>query len=122
MKTTINVPEINKRLGKTIAKYRQRNGLTQEQLAELLDIGNEAVSRMERGLIVLNVPRLIELAQIFNCHAADLLAESSTNLTEQTNHVHHLMTELSESDRELMLQFIQSFAQRLRPKGESEAN
>lgn len=41
----LNHSEINKRIGKAIAKYRQERGLTQEQVAEILQIGNEAVSR-----------------------------------------------------------------------------
>ena len=71
----INHEEINRRIGRAIAQYRQRSGLTQEQVAEKLQIGNEAVSRMERGLIMPNVVRLLELAEIFDCTAAELLAE-----------------------------------------------
>lgn len=36
-------------IGQAIAKYRQASGLTQAQLAEMLGISNDAVSRMERG-------------------------------------------------------------------------
>ena len=35
-------------IGQAIAKYRQASGLTQAQLAEMLGISNDAVSRMER--------------------------------------------------------------------------
>ena len=71
----INHEEINRRIGRAIAQYRQQSGLTQEQVAEKLQIGNEAVSRMERGLIMPNVVRLLELAEIFDCTAAELLAD-----------------------------------------------
>lgn len=33
---SLNASEVNKRIGKTIAKYRQSSGLTQEQVAEIL--------------------------------------------------------------------------------------
>jgi DNA-binding XRE family transcriptional regulator len=49
-------------VGKAIAARRQDAGLTQEQVAEQLKIGNEAVSRMERGLVMPTVARLLELA------------------------------------------------------------
>ncbi|MDG2918264.1 helix-turn-helix transcriptional regulator [Bisgaard Taxon 10/6] len=115
MKLNLNYNEVNKRIGKTIAKYRQQSGFTQEQVAEILDIGNEAVSRMERGIIIPNAVRLIELAEIFGCTAADLIGESSPRLFDQTHHIHRMMTDLAESDRNLMLHFMRCFSIRLKP-------
>ncbi|WP_274584381.1 helix-turn-helix transcriptional regulator [Neisseria leonii] len=106
--------EINKRIGKTIAKYRQNSGLTQEQVAEILQIGNEAVSRMERGIIMPNVMRLMELAEIFGCTAADLIAENSPRSLDQSHHLHKMMNDLHEDDRHLMLHFVERFSSRLR--------
>lgn len=120
MKPQIDYNDVSKRIGKTIAKYRQLSGLTQEQVAELLDVGNEAISRMERGLIIPNVVRLIELAEIFSCSVADLITEGSPRLSDQTNHVHHLINGLNETDRELMLHFLRTFSQRLSPSTTTE--
>ena len=39
-------------VGKAISRHRKEKGLGQEQLAELLKVGNEAVSRMERGTVM----------------------------------------------------------------------
>lgn len=114
MNIHFNHEEINKRIGKAIAKHRQQSGYTQEQVAEMLEIGNEAVSRMERGLIMPNVVRLIELAEIFQCTAADLLAEGSPRLFDKTHHVHTAISALAEKDRQLMLDFLDSFARRLK--------
>ncbi|WP_298642919.1 helix-turn-helix transcriptional regulator [uncultured Cardiobacterium sp.] len=110
----LNHEEINRRIGRAIAKYRQESGLTQEQVAELLHIGNEAVSRMERGLIMPNVMRLLELAEIFHCTAADLLAEGSPRLFDKTHHIHSSIANLAEDDRQLMLHVLELFARRLR--------
>ena len=109
----INHEESNRRIGRAIAQYRQQSGLTQEQVAEKLQIGNEAVSRMERGLIMPNVVRLLELAEIFDCTAAELLAESSPRLLDKTHHVHTAIASLAENDRQLMLHFLECFAHRL---------
>ncbi|WP_373796553.1 helix-turn-helix domain-containing protein [Neisseria dentiae] len=114
MKLNLNHSEINRRIGKTIAKYRQQSGYTQEQVAEILQIGNEAVSRMERGLIMPNVARLMELAEIFQCTAADLIADGSPRLFDKTHHLHLMMSELAEHDRELMLHFLERFTLRLK--------
>ncbi|MCQ9325399.1 helix-turn-helix domain-containing protein [Neisseria dentiae] len=84
------------------------------QVAEILQIGNEAVSRMERGLIMPNVARLMELAEIFQCTAADLIADGSPRLFDKTHHLHLMMSELAEHDRELMLHFLERFTLRLK--------
>jgi transcriptional regulator with XRE-family HTH domain len=44
-------------IGRAIAKHRLESGLRQEQVVELIEIGNEAVSRMERGLVMPTVAR-----------------------------------------------------------------
>ena len=70
-------------MGKAIGRQRQQAGLTQDQVAEHLNIGMEAVSRMERGIVVPTIARLAELAQLFGCELADLLRETSPRPTEQ---------------------------------------
>ncbi|OOF47321.1 helix-turn-helix domain-containing protein [Rodentibacter trehalosifermentans] len=117
MKLNLNYNEVNKRIGKTIAKYRQQSGFTQEQVAEILEIGNEAVSRMERGIIIPNAVRLIELAEIFGCTAADLIGESSPRASDQLHHIHRVMIDLTESDRNLMMNFLHCFSERLKQSG-----
>lgn len=39
-------------LGASIAKMRAQNNLTQEQVAEKLGVGNEVISRIERGAVM----------------------------------------------------------------------
>ena len=114
MKLDLNYEEVSKQIGKTIAKYRQQSGFTQEQVAEILEIGNEAVSRMERGIIIPNALRLIELAEIFGCTAADLIGESSPRLSDQSHHIQRMITDLPEADRHLMMHFLNCFTERLK--------
>ena len=64
-------------IGQAIAHRRSLAELTQEEVAEKLGLGNEAVSRLERGKATLSVVRLMELAELFGCEAADLLTETS---------------------------------------------
>ncbi|MDO4449752.1 MAG: helix-turn-helix transcriptional regulator [Moraxella sp.] len=116
MYTTINYQETNKLIGKTIAKYRQQNGYTQEKLAELLQLGNETVSRMERGLIMPNVARLLELAEIFGCSASDLLGGGSVRINDHSRRIENLLADLSESDRDLLMDCMERLANRLKEK------
>lgn len=96
--------QIMRTIGQAISKYRQAVGLTQAQLAEMLGIGNDAVSRMERGTTVPTVLRLFELAEIFKCEVADLISEGSTRSIDQARSLEKLLLQLNECERtELLL-------------------
>lgn len=98
--------QITQTLGKTIAKYRQLAGLTQAELAEKLSIGIDAVSRMERGSITINVVCLFELADIFNCEVSDLLTEASPRTSDQILYLYNLLESLSFSERNELITLI----------------
>ena len=98
--------QLSKQVGLTIAKYRQQSGLTQNEVAEKLNIGYEAVSRMERGIVMPTVERLVELAEIFDCEAADLLTQSSNRIEDQSAQIKSLLSDLGEQDRLLLLDII----------------
>ena len=101
-------------VGQAIASQRNRSGLTQEAVAEQLGIGMEAVSRIERGIVVPTIARLIELATVFDCDAADLLTESSTRPTDQASHIGALLVELKHADRQLVLELVERLVERLK--------
>ncbi|QRQ83319.1 helix-turn-helix transcriptional regulator [Paralysiella testudinis] len=105
---------LNQTIGKTIAQYRQDKGLTQDQLAEKLNIGYEAVSRLERGVVMPTVARLVELAEIFECEAADLLMQSSNRAGDQAAYIHEMLSGLAESDRSLILSMVQQLTRHLK--------
>ncbi len=102
-----------KSIGFTIAKHRQARKLTQEYVAEKLNIGYEAVSRMERGIVIPTVERLIQLAEIFECQVSDLLTESSSRPTDQALHINNLLSKLNETDRILVVELVEKFVNRL---------
>lgn len=62
VKRTISKDSLNHVIGKAIVKYRKAAGMSQEKLAEELGLSNEAVSRMECGIVIRTVERLIEMA------------------------------------------------------------
>lgn len=109
----INEEQLAKAVGKAIARYRQANGLTQEDVAEQLGIGNEAVSRMERGIVIPTITRLAELANLFHCKTADLLTEASNRAEDQANHLSQLLSKLNHRDRALVVETVEKLAARL---------
>lgn len=78
------------------------------KVAEHLSIGLEAVSRMERGLVVPTIVRLAELAQLFDCDIAELLRESSNRPTEKGVVLAHHLARLNSADRSGLVDQIQS--------------
>lgn len=100
-------------IGKAIAKYRKLAGLSQNQLAEALDLGNEAISRIERGLVIPTVERLIAMAEIFDCPVAELLTETSNRPTDEAMYVYHLLLSVSEENRVWLIQQLEQWVLKL---------
>lgn len=104
--------EVAKTIGRAIAKHRQTCDLTQEQVANKLNIGYEAVSRMERGVVIPTVERLIELAEIFNCQASEFLSEASMRPTDQAIYFSQMLSKLNDEDRQLSIEIIEKLVKR----------
>lgn len=68
---------INRKIGKIIARKRKAAGLTQEEVAEHLEIGTEAFSRIERGLNSAGILKLYLLADMFGCGVESFFVEGS---------------------------------------------
>ena len=111
--TNIKVELLAKSVGNAIGRQRQQAGLTQDQVAEHLNIGMEAVSRMERGIVVPTIARLAELAQLFGCELADLLRETSPRPTEQGIVLGQKLARLDSDDRALLLETFERLVERL---------
>jgi transcriptional regulator with XRE-family HTH domain len=65
--------DLNK-IGKFIAYCRKQKNLTQEQLAEKLNITNRAVSKWERGLSLPDASIMIQLCNILDINVNELLS------------------------------------------------
>lgn len=100
-------------VGQAIARQRARCRLSQEEVAERLGIGNEAVSRIERGIVMPNIERLVELAAVFGCETAELLTEGSSRTEDQARRLHGLLVRLEAGDRELILDVVERLVERL---------
>ncbi|MCL2644737.1 MAG: helix-turn-helix domain-containing protein [Betaproteobacteria bacterium] len=100
-------------IGRAIARQRLRSGLTQEEVAERLEIGSEAVSRIERGVVIPNITRLLEFASIFGCDAAELLSEASSRPNDQAMHISRLLASMGQADRQLVMEIVERLSGRL---------
>lgn len=105
--------QLARTVGRAIARCRQANQLTQDELAERLGIGNEAVSRMERGIVMPTIARLVELANVFKCDTSDLLTEASNRSSDQAHYLNRLLSRLGSEDRELVIEVVEKLSARL---------
>ena len=63
--------EVN--LAKNIVKYRQRNKMSQEQLAEALNISRQSISKWETGENLPSIDNLISLSGLLDISLDELI-------------------------------------------------
>jgi len=111
-----NVLDIRKAIGQAIARARQDAGLTQEDVAERLGIGPEAVSRLERGVGSITAERLVVLAEMFGCRSDQLLLGASSRQDDQAAAIAQLLEGLAPTDRAFVLESVERLSDFLRSK------
>lgn len=100
-------------LGASIAKMRLSRGLTQEQVAERLDIGSESISRIERGAVMPPIIRIYQMAEVFDCRVDELFREGSDRSVDLAAGIAQQIDKLMPKDRELVLEILGKLVRRL---------
>jgi transcriptional regulator with XRE-family HTH domain len=90
-------------LGKAISIKRKSMGLSQKELAALVGVDGESISRFERGTVVPSLHRLERVATSLNMGVGDLLSISSPLPEDQTQQLLQLMQKLSTRDRKILM-------------------
>jgi transcriptional regulator with XRE-family HTH domain len=67
------VPEINKKVGLNIRKYREKKGWTQEQLAFEANLHRAYIGHVERGEKNIGIKNLEKIAKTLGTSCAKLL-------------------------------------------------
>jgi len=63
-------------LGNKIQEHRQRRGLTQETLAEKLNVSRQSVSKWELGQALPDVDKIVSMSRLFSVATDELLYEA----------------------------------------------
>ena len=105
-----------KAIGKIIANLRIEKNLSQADVAERLNVGYEAISRIERGTVVPTISKLIDLAEVLDCPVEALLIKSSNRVMDQGVSLSAMLEGLPEVDRRFMLEIIEQMAAKLKEK------
>lgn len=72
-------------LGERIYFYRKRMGISQKELAALLNVTNKAISKWETGVALPKSETIIELAKIFNVSSDELLNLANRSKEQKTH-------------------------------------
>ena len=72
-----------------------------------------SVSRIERGTVIPNIIRLVELAEIFGCGTDELLMEASPRAMDNAKYLYELLEKLSDDDKVFLQEMMVSLAKKL---------
>ncbi len=96
-----------KLIGERIKSKRKERKITQEKLAELLDVSVGYVSQLERGITKINLERLSEIADLLDTDIAVFLSGTSYYSPNYLlNDIDQLVGDMPAKDRELLFKIL----------------
>ena len=102
-----------KLIGSRIKAERNMRGLTQENLAEKLDVSVGYVSQIERGITKISLDTLAEISVILDCDIAKLITGTVIDSENyKSAELNAYLASLDRRDRQLLLDFIKLLATR----------
>lgn len=107
---------LNASIGLRISELRKSRHMTQEQLAEKLDISIKHCSAVERGISCLSLEKLIEVSDYFDVSLDYLVKGNSINPNDVDyiypffpNSIISVMTSRDDEERELFQEYLQLY-------------
>lgn len=101
-----------KAIGKRIKSAREKKGLTQEQLAEQVNLSPMHISVIERGNKLPRLETLINIANVLDVSADILLQDVVNNQIKlHTSEASNLIAQLSREDQRRVLAALHSFVE-----------
>lgn len=76
-KKELSAKELKKVFGANFSKYLDKSGLTQDDIAQMLNVSQSSVSGWKHGLALPRAGALEQLTKIFGCNKSDLLEDKA---------------------------------------------
>ena len=103
----VYMKELNyKKIGERLRKLRKYMGLTQEQVAEILSVGRDAILRIEKGDRKIDLQELISFSKLYNISMDELTMEEHTINSSDVAFARGF-NELSEKDKKEIISLIE---------------
>lgn len=106
----MNSRELSRLFGENVQFRRKKMGLTQEELAERIGIGQQSLSRMERGGIAPKFERLQDFAAVLNCSVAELFRPRSETDDAPEAALADMLHGLVPYEKEVIVRFVRDLA------------
>ena len=92
------------KLGDNIRNYREQRGFTQEKLAELSNISDKHLSKIERGKINIKIDTLVNIATALGISLDKLLVDASSYVEpDYISQITYHLSKLSKEKQEWLL-------------------
>lgn len=101
------------RIGRNVKIARTKLGMTQSDLAEMLNLENVTVSRIETGAQLPSIDRLEEIASALKVSLTSLLSDTNKS-GAYAEMMADLMSDMTQRDKEFVYGFVLNYAQHLR--------
>lgn len=103
--------ELSVIFGNNIHRKRKQLGLTQDELAEKLGIGQQSLSRMERGTMAPKFERLQDIADILHCPVSELFVHNANKNTDIEMIITDILNGLNPKEKHSILKFVSDASQ-----------
>ena len=104
--------EINIQIGERIKIARERVKLTQEQLAEYVDVSSQYISDAERGVVGVSLSTLKKICIVLQVSSDELLFGNENE--DELSGIRNVYNELSKAQIEILNGIIHGFAKAIK--------
>ena len=105
-------------IGKRIREYRKLKKLSQEQLAEKINISTTHMSHIETGSTKLSLQVLVDIAKVLNVNTDDLIFEQKPQIL--VNRINNILSECNEEQIEVITNIVEATKDALNKKQQSQ--
>ncbi len=101
-----------KKFGKQIKNFRELRGLTQEALAEKVDVATNTISAWENGKFFLEYPSILRLCEALEITVEDLFSFATPSNSSDVSYLGQIMTlakQLSPQKQKQVLNILKTF-------------
>lgn len=98
-------------IGQQIRKSRKARGLSQEQLAEMVNISTTHMSHIETGNTKLSLPVLVDIANALDVRTDDLLERSQYTIGNAVEEIAAMLESCSAQEAKVVVDIVKAVKQ-----------
>ena len=96
------------KIGQRIRRFRKANSLSQEELAEKVNISTTHMSHIETGNTKLSLPVLVDIATILKIKTDDLLCDSKEVSGSSLAEISYILESCSEQEAKVIADIVKA--------------